>query len=56
MPQKVVGDNTNQGEALAKINKALTTWTATKDTLNEANTLKYKGYLLGLLYDFKDAK
>jgi tetratricopeptide (TPR) repeat protein len=42
--------------ALAQINRALSIWTAINDTAGEANLLKYKGYLLGHLSRFPEAK
>ena len=42
--------------ALIEINRALKVWTAIKDTANQANSLKYRGYLLGKLHMFKDGK
>jgi tetratricopeptide (TPR) repeat protein len=42
--------------ALDKINSSIFIWKAINDTLNEANSLKYKGYLLGNLKQFHEAK
>ena len=42
--------------ALVQINKALSIWTAINDTASEANLLKYKGYLLGHMNRFSEAK
>ncbi|MCP9752405.1 hypothetical protein EGI32_15700 [Ferruginibacter sp. HRS2-29] len=42
--------------ALSYINKALNIWELTADTLNEANSRKYKGYLLGRLGQFPEGK
>jgi tetratricopeptide (TPR) repeat protein len=46
----------NYDKALDSINKALIIWTALDDTLNEANNRKYRGYLLGHLKKFPEAK
>jgi len=42
--------------SLVQINKALNVWIALNDTINEANNRKYKGYLLGNLNMFPEAK
>jgi hypothetical protein len=42
--------------SLAEINKSLYIWYQLRDTLKTANLLKYKGYLLGHLNRFADAK
>jgi len=42
--------------ALAQINKALQLWIEIADTASEANLRKYKGYLLGHLKEFPEAK
>jgi tetratricopeptide (TPR) repeat protein len=42
--------------ALVFINKALSIWELSGDTLNEANNRKYKGYLLGRLGQFPEGK
>ena len=42
--------------ALPHIDKALMLWKKTADTVNEANLRKYKGYLLGFLHRFQEAK
>src|SRR5579863_8874546 len=42
--------------SLAEINKSLNIWYQLRDTFGTANLLKYKGYLLGHLDKFTDAK
>jgi hypothetical protein len=42
--------------ALVQINKALQLWIEIADTASEANLRKYKGYLLGHLNEFPEAK
>jgi hypothetical protein len=42
--------------SLVQINKALIVWVALNDTINEANNRKYKGYILGHLSMFSEAK
>jgi len=42
--------------ALDKVNETLEIWNVLKDSSNEANTLKYRGYLLGRLHRFSEAK
>ncbi len=42
--------------AKLKIDLAIRGWTYLKDTLNQANLLKYMGYLNGRLGDFEEAK
>lgn len=46
-------DNKN---ALVYIDKALSLWITVKDTLNEANNRKYRGFLLGKLNRFGEGK
>lgn len=43
-------------QSLNYINKALEVWRLLKDTANEANNLKFKGYLLGHLGAFNEGK
>src|ERR1700752_2590679 len=42
--------------SLAEINRALNIWYQLRDTVRRANLLKYKGYLLGHLNRFPEAK
>ncbi|MEO6670707.1 MAG: hypothetical protein ABIN36_14595 [Ferruginibacter sp.] len=42
--------------SLLDIEKSLSIWIAMKDTLNEANNRKFRGYLLGHLKRFSEAK
>lgn len=45
----------NYQEALKYVDKALQLWSELKDTLGEANILKYKGFLYGKIKDFSKA-
>lgn len=42
--------------SLEYIDRALSIWIASRDTINEANNRKYRGYLLGRLSKFSKAK
>jgi tetratricopeptide (TPR) repeat protein len=44
------------GAAIKETDSAFNTWLYLKDTLNMANMQKYKGYLLGNLKEFENAK
>lgn len=48
--------NNDYNNSLIQIDKALPIWRILHDTVNEANIRKYKGYLLGHLGKFDDAK
>jgi tetratricopeptide (TPR) repeat protein len=49
-------NNQDDAGALKEINKVMDIWIALRDTSNQANMHKFKGYLLGKLKKFPEAK
>lgn len=51
-----IANNNDYERSLMEIDRAILVWSTLRDTPNEANMLKYRGYLLGKLRRFAEGK